>query len=78
MPGVRVVQVTGMPRPLHHHHFVIGQIAQVGERQIPEIDVLVAVDDQSRNLSRRKAETLQVRENVTFKRAAERLQKLRY
>lgn len=58
MPSIWVIQVTGMPRPLHHHHFVIGQMAQVGEGQISQLNVLVAVDDQRWNLSEQNAKTI--------------------
>lgn len=46
VPSVWVVQVTGVACSLHHHHFVIGQIAQVTERHLPELMVLVTVNDQ--------------------------------
>ena len=46
VPRVRVVQVTGMTRPFHHHHAVIGQIAQVAEWQLSQQSVLVTVDDE--------------------------------
>lgn len=50
VPSVRVVQVTGVTCSLHHHHAVIGQIAQVAERHLSELSVLVAVHDQRRDL----------------------------
>lgn len=46
VPSVWVVQVTGVACSLHHHHFVIGQIAQVTEWHLPELMVLVTVNDQ--------------------------------
>lgn len=46
VPSVWVVQVTGVACSLHHHHFVIGQIAQVTERHLPKLMVLVTVNDQ--------------------------------
>lgn len=50
VPGVGVVQVTGMTGALHHHYAVIGQIAQVTARLLPQLSVLVAVDDERRDL----------------------------
>lgn len=46
VPSVWVVQVTGVACSLHHHHFVIGQIAEITERHLPELMVLVTVNDQ--------------------------------
>lgn len=79
VPGVRVIQVTGVPRPLHHHHSVIGQIAQVWERKFPKLSVLVAVDNQSWNLVRQKIKTLLMSnfQSFSFKREAKEVLKLK-
>lgn len=50
VPRVRVVQVTRVSCALHHHHSVIGQIAEVAERQLSQLSVLVAVNDQRGDL----------------------------
>lgn len=44
VPGVGVVQVTGVTRSCHHHHAVIGQVTQVSERNLSELSVLVTVN----------------------------------
>lgn len=54
VPSVRVVQVTGVTRSFHHHHAVIGQIAQVAEWQFSELGVLVTINDQRRDLEERR------------------------
>lgn len=46
VPSVRVIQVTGVTCSFHHHHAVIGEIAQVAERQFSELNVLVTVNDE--------------------------------
>ena len=50
VPSVWVIQIARMPRPFHHHHFVIGQFAEVAERQFSKLFVFVAVNYQSWNL----------------------------
>lgn len=50
VPRVRVVQVTRVSRALHHHHSVIGQVAEVPERQLSQLSVLVPVNDHGRDL----------------------------
>lgn len=50
VPGVRVVQVTGVSRAPHHHHSVIGQVAEVPERHLSQLSVLVPVNDQGGDL----------------------------
>lgn len=79
VPGVRVIQVTGMPRPLHHHHSVIGQISQVWERKLPKLSVLVAIDNQSWNLVRQRVKTLLMSnfQSFSFKREAKEFLKLK-
>lgn len=54
VPRVRVVQVTGVARPFHHHHSVIGQVAQVSEWLFSELRVLITVNDQRWDLEERR------------------------
>lgn len=54
VPSVRVVQVTGVTRSFHHHHAVIGQIAQVAEGHFSELRVLVTVNDERWDLEERR------------------------
>lgn len=50
VPRVRVVQVTGVSCALHHHHRVVGQTAEVPERQLSKLSVLVTINDQRGDL----------------------------
>lgn len=50
VPGVRVVQVTRVSRAPHHHHSVIGQVAEVPERRLAQLSVLVPVNYQGGDL----------------------------
>lgn len=50
VPGVGVVQVTRVSRAPHHHHPVIGQVAEVPERRLSQLSVLVPVNDQGGDL----------------------------
>lgn len=50
VPSVRVVQVTRVSRAPHHHHPVVGQVAEVPERHLSQLSVLVPVNDQGGDL----------------------------
>lgn len=61
VPGVWVVKVTRVSRSLHYHHPVIRQIAQVSERHLSELSVLVAVNDQRRDLNTHRVNFLDLK-----------------
>lgn len=55
MPLIRLVQVTGMPRPFHDQHSVVGQLLQVLKAGGAH-GVLVSIYNESRSLRGRKGD----------------------
>lgn len=46
VPLLGLVQVAGVPGALQHQHLVAGQVPQVAEAELAQLDVLVPIDDQ--------------------------------
>lgn len=66
VPLIGLVQVAGMPGALQHQHLVAGQVSQVAEADLAQLDVLVPIDNQGGRLRRGTQATLALLQLATL------------